>query len=55
MELEDAKACLDGWGQDSHLGAFIVGYPMAGEQMQSFVNVLADNVILRFSLPGEHD
>ena len=41
--MEDAKACLDGWGQDSHLGAFIVAYPMAGEQMQSFVNVLADN------------
>lgn len=41
--MEDAKACLDGWGQDSHLGAFIAGYPMTGEQMQSFVNALADN------------
>lgn len=40
--MEDAKACLD-VGQDSHLGAFIAGYPMAGEKMQSFVNALADN------------
>ena len=50
--IEDAKACLDGWGQDSHLGAFIAGYPMTGEQMQSFVNALADNENSLFGWEG---
>ena len=43
FDLADVDSCYKGWGQDEHLGKFILGYPMNKETMKSFVMNMAEN------------
>lgn len=43
FEIGDAASCLEGWGTDSSLGNYILGYPMEKAQMESFVKAMAEN------------
>ena len=39
----NVDSCYKGWGQDEHLGKFILGYPMTEETMKSFVMTMVEN------------